>query len=97
MVGSLVFFEADSIEEVRKVVESDIYYTSNVVRPCFLWFHRPIYLTLSPSGTRKKSVFYHLCRRGPNLRIRPYGMAATVIFVESMSTPEISISSFSSL
>ena len=32
MFGSLIFFEAESIEEVRKIVESDIYYTSGVVR-----------------------------------------------------------------
>ena len=32
MIGSLMFFEAESIEEVRKTVESDIYYTSGVVR-----------------------------------------------------------------
>jgi uncharacterized protein YciI len=32
MIGSLVFYEAESIEEVRKMVESDIYYTSGVVR-----------------------------------------------------------------
>ncbi|KAI0280481.1 hypothetical protein BGY98DRAFT_1095473 [Russula aff. rugulosa BPL654] len=30
MIGSLLFFEAESIEEVRKIVESDIYYTSGV-------------------------------------------------------------------
>lgn len=32
MIGSLMFFEAGSIEEVRKTVEADIYYTSGVVR-----------------------------------------------------------------
>ena len=32
MTGSLLFFEAESVEEVRKIVESDIYYTSGVVR-----------------------------------------------------------------
>jgi hypothetical protein len=30
-----MFFEAESIEEVRKIVESDIYYTSGVVRLTF--------------------------------------------------------------
>ena len=35
MTGSLIFFEAESIEEVRKIVELDIYYTSGVVRPTF--------------------------------------------------------------
>ena len=32
MTGSLILYEAESIEEVRKVVESDIYFTSGVVR-----------------------------------------------------------------
>lgn len=35
MIGSLIFFEAESVEEVRKIVESDIYYTSGVVRFTF--------------------------------------------------------------
>ncbi|KAH9989975.1 hypothetical protein BJV77DRAFT_1015217 [Russula vinacea] len=30
ITGSLAFYEAESIEEVRKLVESDIYYTSGV-------------------------------------------------------------------
>ncbi|GBE83944.1 hypothetical protein BKA93DRAFT_736345 [Sparassis latifolia] len=30
MVGSLMIFEADNIETVKKIVESDIYYTSGV-------------------------------------------------------------------
>ena len=33
MAGSLLFYEAESIEDVRKIVEADIYYTSGVVRP----------------------------------------------------------------
>lgn len=36
MIGSLMFFEAESIEEVRKIVESDIYYTSGVVSHAFV-------------------------------------------------------------
>jgi hypothetical protein len=32
MTGSLMFYEAECIEEVRKIVESDIYFTSGVVR-----------------------------------------------------------------
>ena len=32
LTRSLMFYEAESIEEVRKTVESDIYYTSGVVR-----------------------------------------------------------------
>ena len=31
MLGSVLFFDADTIEEVRTVVEGDIYYTSGVV------------------------------------------------------------------
>ena len=32
MVGSLIIFEAETIEEVRETIEKDIYYTSGVVR-----------------------------------------------------------------
>jgi hypothetical protein len=46
MIASLIFFEAESIEEVRKIVESDIYYTSGVVR-----------LT-SPSSTTFQSISF---------------------------------------
>jgi hypothetical protein len=38
MIGSLLFFEAESVEEVRKIIESDIYYTGGVVRLTFLSF-----------------------------------------------------------
>lgn len=31
MEGSLIIYEAESIEEVRKIVETDVYYTGNVV------------------------------------------------------------------
>ena len=34
MMGSVIFFEAEGIEEVRKVVESDPYYADGVVRAC---------------------------------------------------------------
>jgi len=30
MIGSVLFFEAESVEEVRKIVESDIYYSTGV-------------------------------------------------------------------
>ncbi|KAI0044737.1 hypothetical protein FA95DRAFT_1561931 [Auriscalpium vulgare] len=33
MVGSVLFYEAESLEEVQKTVESDIYYTSGVWDP----------------------------------------------------------------
>ena len=35
MIGSVMFFEAESVEAVRKIVESDIYYTGGVVRLTF--------------------------------------------------------------
>jgi hypothetical protein len=42
-----MFFEAESIEEVRKIVESDIFYTKGVVRPRrFALLHRSVNLTL---------------------------------------------------
>lgn len=43
MIGSLMFYEAESIEKVREVVESDVYYTSGVVRPplCSVLFSQP--------------------------------------------------------
>jgi hypothetical protein len=34
MMGSVMFFEAESMEEVRKVVEADPYFTGDVVRAC---------------------------------------------------------------
>ena len=33
-MGSVMFFEGESIEEVRKVVEADPYFTDGVVRAC---------------------------------------------------------------
>jgi hypothetical protein len=47
MTGSLLFYEAESLEEVRKIVEADTYYTSGVVRlPLFTHRHSPTDLTL---------------------------------------------------
>ena len=31
LIGSMMVYEAESLEAVRKLVEADIYYTSNVV------------------------------------------------------------------
>lgn len=42
-VGSVLLYEADSIEEVRKLVEQDLYWTENVVS----WFSIPYNWTLS--------------------------------------------------
>lgn len=41
MTGSLMFYEAESVEEVRKIIESDIYYTSGVVRLPLFPAHSP--------------------------------------------------------
>jgi hypothetical protein len=41
-VGSVLLYEADSIEDVRKLVEQDIYWTENVVS----WTTIPISWTL---------------------------------------------------
>ena len=35
MIGSVMVFEAESLEEVRKIVENDIYYTTGVVSSRF--------------------------------------------------------------
>jgi hypothetical protein len=32
LIGSIMFFESDSLETLRRRLESDIYYTSGVVR-----------------------------------------------------------------
>lgn len=39
MIGSLFICEAESIETVRKVMESDVYYTSGVVSTSLLDRH----------------------------------------------------------
>jgi hypothetical protein len=33
MIGSMLVYESESISDVRKAVESDVYYVSGVVRP----------------------------------------------------------------
>jgi len=47
MTGSLMFYEAGSIEDVRKTVESDIYYTSGVVRLLLFPTHSPTNVTVT--------------------------------------------------
>lgn len=37
MIGSTLIFKAESIEEVRKLVEKDVYYTSGVVSFIHIW------------------------------------------------------------
>jgi hypothetical protein len=41
MMGSVIFYEAESIEEVRRVVESVPYYTDGVVSESFLFLDHP--------------------------------------------------------
>lgn len=50
MVGSVMFFQADTIEEVKKTVESDIYYTSGVVS---LVISEPSWSRKQPCGELK--------------------------------------------
>ena len=49
MIGSIIFYEAESIEEVRKVVESDPYYTDGAVREPAILRSNP-QSTLDPFG-----------------------------------------------
>jgi hypothetical protein len=89
MTGSLIFFEAESIEEVRKIVESDIYYTSGVVRLTF------------PSSTIQSISFFDFGLVGQGKDLYPTG---DPLAVEQRpwhdhrghrDPPKISISSFS--
>lgn len=43
LVGSMMIFEAETIEEVKKIIKDDIYYTSDVVSftlHYFIYMHR---------------------------------------------------------
>ena len=46
MVGSMFICEAESLEEVRKVMENDVYYTSGVVSAPFNVGRRGTVLTV---------------------------------------------------
>ena len=48
MTGSVLFFHAETIDEVQKTVESDVYYTSNVVSR----FHLTEVLLISDCGVQ---------------------------------------------
>ena len=52
MVGSVMMFEADTLEEVEKIIKNDIYYTSGVVRPFFLLSYDTCN-TIEFSGTQR--------------------------------------------
>lgn len=52
MNGSLLIAEATSIEEVKKIVESDAYYVNNIVSLLMSGFRQLFPLTWYHSGTR---------------------------------------------
>lgn len=54
MNGSLLIAEASSIEEVKSVVEGDLFYTHNVVSPLASRSDQYISLTWRGSGTRRR-------------------------------------------
>jgi hypothetical protein len=61
VVGSLMIVQAETFNDAKKLVESDVYYTSGVVScssRVLLSPHFP-----SASGIRKKSSFCHLFPR----------------------------------
>lgn len=81
MTGSLMFYEAESIEEVRKIVESDIYYTSGVVRLSLFPAHSPTNVTPFHSGTGRMSSSHRLCRRCTGRRRhRSYKIVGTTAY-----------------
>jgi len=92
-----MFFEAESIEEVRKIVESDAYYTGGVVR-----------LTFPSSIIQSISFFdFDLVGQGKNMYLTFCTGDALAVELEDTATtagdvhrghrdpPKISISSFS--
>jgi len=80
MIGSLMFYEAESIEEVRKIVESDIYYTSGVVRLSLFPAHSPTNVTLRHSGTGTMLSSHLLYRRCTGRRHRSYEVVGTIAY-----------------
>ena len=46
LVGSMLIFEMESLEAVRQLVESDVYWTSNVVRDSSILWRCRLYLHL---------------------------------------------------
>jgi hypothetical protein len=39
LVGSVMFIAAENMEQVKEIVETDIYYTANVVSPFISQYH----------------------------------------------------------
>lgn len=54
MNGSLLVVEASSIEEAKRIVEGDAFYSNNVVRSLSPRLAQGVSLTWPDSGTRRR-------------------------------------------
>jgi uncharacterized protein YciI len=59
-VGSLLIVQAKTMEEARKMIESDLYYTSGVVSRSYTRSRHILAHRLTDSGTARKLSFYRL-------------------------------------
>lgn len=75
-----MFYEAESIEEVRKIVEADIYFTSGVVRLSPFPAHSPTNVALRHSGTGRMLSSHLLCQRCTGRRHRSYEVVGTITY-----------------
>jgi len=75
-----MFYEAESVEEVRKIIESDIYYTSGVVRLSLFPAHSPTNVTPHHSGTGRMSSSHRLCQRCTGRQHRSYKFVGTIAY-----------------
>lgn len=69
-VGSLLIVKAESLSEVKSMIESDIYYTSGVVSYHVMAYSASLMIVLPPvlvSGTGKKSLYCLSFPRRPSL------------------------------
>jgi hypothetical protein len=64
MTGSMMICEAKDIEEVKKLVESDIYYTSKVVSGFFLYFAQFVITSCVCTSVGSGEISY--CSVGPH-------------------------------
>ena len=72
MAGSLMIFEASTYAEVQAMIESDVYWTGNVVRtPPRVY--EPLALDTRCSGTRRRLSLSRGCQRN---RSKPCGVAS---------------------
>jgi hypothetical protein len=64
MKGSTLFMYAENSSEIRKLIEADVYYTSNVVSPlCCSCKGDDTSLTFDGSGIPSKSLYHRLSKR----------------------------------